>query len=234
MGESDKTLSDGGYSGQAYWDDYHDIASQKNLDRRAKLEKWLWSFLPLLKERGVKTALDLGCGSGNDALALAGEGFQVSGCDISQSAIDQACEWAREEGRQIDFRQHDIATALPYGDQSFDAVICNLTLHMFPPEVARAITAEVERCLVPGGLFAFHVNAVDDIPYRRRLQPPVIELDNGMYCFGRGQTMRFFSEADLRELLSGWKIVTLEPVQMLRADGAVQKCAWRCAAEKRL
>ena len=101
---------------------------------------------------------------------------------------------------------------------------------MFTPPVAQDIVGEVRRCLQPGGLFAFHVNATEDLPYRRKLQPPVKKLDNGMYYFGRGQTMRFFSEADCRELLRGWKIVMLEPVQMLRPDGRIQKCAWRCAA----
>ena len=219
-----------GYSGKDYWDDYHDAGLAKPLDRRVKQEKWLQPFIPVLHQYGVERVLDLGCGSGYDALVLAQLGFSVSGTDISRIAIEHAAETARRLGLDIDYRQHDIARPLPYGDAQFDAVICNLTLHMFPEPVARDIVAEVRRCLAPGGLFLLHVNSIDDLPYRSRLQPPVVELGGGMYSFGKGQTMRFYSEAACRELLQGWQLLDLQAVQMLRPDGEVQKCAWRIIA----
>lgn len=222
------------YSGAKYWDEYHEIARGKSLDRTTKLKTWLESFRPLLDALDEKTVLDLGCGSGHDAVALSRSGFEVSGCDISGIAMDEARKLAANANQDIDFRQLDIARPLPYRDSQFGAVVCNLTLHMFPPAIADDIVQEVERCLAPGGLFAFHVNATRDIPYRRKLQPPVRELENGMYCFGQGQTMRFFAEEDCRELLKNWKIALLEPVEMLDSKGGIVKCAWRCAAFSRI
>jgi len=186
----------------------------------------------VLQESGVRRVLDLGCGSGYDALALAGLGFSVWGTDISHTAIGHAREQAAKAGMEVAYQQHDIARPLPYPDNSFDAVVCNLTLHMFPADTASAITAEVARCLEPGGLFLFHVNSTDDLPYRSKLQPPVVELGGGMYSFGKGQTMRFFSETACRQLLADWHIHTLEAVTMLRPDGEIQKCAWRVIARR--
>ena len=220
------------YSGQDYWEDYHHTGLEVVRNREVKQERWLQPFVPVLQQHRVRSVLDLGCGSGYDALALAELGFEVSGCDISQVAIDHAQETAEAAGLAVDYRQHDIALPLPYTDAAFDAVICNLTLHMFPADIADSIVLEVERCLQPGGLFGFHVNATDDLPYRSKLQPPVVELGNEMYCFGKGQTMRFFSEQACRRLLRDWTVLLLEPVRMLREDGAVQKCAWRCIARK--
>jgi len=222
--------SDEGYSGKEYWDEYHDIGLAKPLDRSSKQEKWLRPFIPILHEYKARTVHDLGCGSGYDALALAQLGFVVSGTDISSIAIEHAIAEAATAGLEIDYRQHDIARPLPYPNAKFDAVICNLTLHMFPVTTANDIASEVKRCLVPGGLFLLHVNAVEDLPYRRELQPPVVKLGDEMYCFGRGQTMRFFSEASCRQLMKGWQLLSLEAVRMMRADGAVQKCAWRVVA----
>lgn len=222
--------SEQGYSGKDYWEEYHDTGLSKTLDRDSKQEKWLRPFIPILRENKVRTIHDLGCGSGYDALALAQSGFTVSGTDISSIAIEHAIAQAKDAGLDIDYRQHDIARPLPYPDSQFDAVVCNLTLHMFPVETARDIASEVRRCLAPGGLFLLHVNSTDDLPYRRLLQPPVVELGAEMYCFGRGQTMRFFSETACRDLLEGWQFLNLEAVQMLRADGEVQKCAWRVVA----
>lgn len=220
------------YSGEAYWDDYHDSGLSQDLDRSVKQEKWLRCFIPVLDQYQLKTVMDLGCGSGYDAMALALSGFYVSGNDISVVAIEHARKQAEKHGLNIDYLVHDIAEPMPYKDKHFDAVICNLTLHMFPAELADEIVAEVGRCLVPGGLFMFHVNSIDDLPYRSKLQPPVVSLGKEFFSFGKGQTMRFFSESACRELMSGWSIILLEPVQMLRPDGQIQKCAWRCIAQK--
>ncbi|MCG6863549.1 MAG: class I SAM-dependent methyltransferase [Chromatiaceae bacterium] len=220
------------YSGQGYWDQYHRIDLDKDAGRTLQQETWLHCFIPLLQQHGVATVLDLGCGSGYDAMTLTQLGFQVKGADISGIAIEHACAQAAAAGLEIGFLEHDIATPLPYRDGEFDAVISNLTLHMFRAEIAAAIVGEVMRCLTPGGLFMFHVNSTDDIPFRSKLQPPVVPLGDEFFLFGNGQTMRFFSESDCRDLVAGFSLLQLEAVRMLRPDGQVQKCAWRCIAQK--
>ncbi len=232
MAEHEGAITPAGYSGAEYWNDYHQLARGRRLNRMAKLQVWLHSLVPFLEKVEKAHVLDLGCGGGHDALELARHGYSVSGCDISGVAIREARALAAERRLLASFVEHDIAEPLPYPDGLFGAVISNLTLHMFTADIAQRVVAEVWRCLLPGGFFAFHVNSTADLPYRRKLQPPVTQLDNGMYCFGRGQTMRFFSEQDCRQLVVDWKLLLLEPVQMLREDGAVQKCAWRCVAQK--
>lgn len=222
----------GGYSGIDYWEAYHETGIERVTNRETKQEKWLHSLVPVLKQYQSGKVMDLGCGSGYDALTLAGLGFDVSACDISLVAIEHARQKATEAGKDIEYLQHDIARPLPWPDDYFDAVICNLTLHMFPANVAAKIVAEVERCLAPAGLFLFHVNSSDDLPYRSKLQPPVVPLGDDMFRLGSGQTMRFFSEQACRDLLENWDVLKIEAVQMLRQDGGVQKCAWRCVGQK--
>jgi SAM-dependent methyltransferase len=57
-------------------------------------------------------------------------------------------------GEQVDFQLAD-ATALPFPDASFDAVVCQFGV-MFFPDKARAYT-EAHRVLKPGGRFLFNV-----------------------------------------------------------------------------
>ena len=52
-----------------------------------------------------------------------------------------------------------------------------------------------------GGLFVFHVNALEDRPLRARWLP-ARELEPDYVAEESGQTMHFFSEAYLRELLA--------------------------------
>jgi len=68
------------------------------------------------------TALDLGAGEGGDAIWLAGQGWQVTAVDISETALSRAAAAATRAGLadRIDFQQHDLSTDFPPG--SFDLV----------------------------------------------------------------------------------------------------------------
>ena len=154
-------------------------------------------FLIPLREAGVRTVLELGCGTGNDAARLAGEGYSVTAIDLSGEAIEQA---RARFGSVARFMVADMTQRLPLPDGGFDAVMSNVAMHMFPDHVTRAVFAEVRRLVRLGGLFVFHVNALEDRPLRARWQP-ARELEPDYVAEESGQTMHFFSEAYLRELL---------------------------------
>ena len=121
---------------------------------------------------------------------------------------------------------------LPFPDRGFDAVMSNVAMHMFPDAVTRAVFAEVGRLVRAGGLFLFHVNALEDRPLRARSRP-ARELEPDYVAEASGQTMHFFSEAYLRELLDGWQQVQLVPVAVPdRKTGELFKHAWRGIARR--
>ena len=72
--------------------------------------------------------LDLGCGTGELALALARRGHQVTGVDISQVAIDAARAKAAAEGLTVHFEVQD-ATRLSLPSAPFDSVFDSGLLH---------------------------------------------------------------------------------------------------------
>ena len=53
-------------------------------------------------------AIDIGCGTGTNAIYLAGKGFDVTGVDISAAAVKAAEKKAVEAGVTANFRQMDI------------------------------------------------------------------------------------------------------------------------------
>jgi 2-polyprenyl-3-methyl-5-hydroxy-6-metoxy-1,4-benzoquinol methylase len=53
-------------------------------------------------------ALDLGCGTGTNAITLARHGWQVTGVDFSPKAIRQARRKATAEGLKIEFHAADV------------------------------------------------------------------------------------------------------------------------------
>jgi SAM-dependent methyltransferase len=121
---------------------------------------------------------------------------------------------------------------LPFPDRGFDAVMSNVAMHMFPDAVTRTVFAQVARLVRPDGLFLFHVNALEDRPLRARWRP-ARELEPDYVAEESGQTMHFFSEAYLRELLEGWQQVQLVPVAVPHPKtGQLVKHAWRGIARR--
>ena len=154
--------------------------------------------------------LELGCGTGNDAARVAGEGYSVTAIDLSGEAIGEA---QVTFGSLARFLVADMTRRLPFPDASFDAVMSNVAMHMFPDGVTRSVFAEVGRLVRADGLFVFHVNSLEDRPLRARTLPSR-ELGPDYVAEESGQTMHFFSEAYLRELLAGWQHVQLVPVSI--------------------
>ncbi len=126
-----------------------------------------------------------------------------------------------------------MTASLPCPDGSFDAVMSNVAVHMFPDGVTRSVFAEVRRLVRPAGLFLFHVNALEDRPLRARWRPVARELESDYVLEETGQTMHFFSEPYLRELLRQWSELRLDPVEIThRETGEKFKQVWRGIAHR--
>lgn len=96
--------------------------------------------------------LEIGCGTGNLALAAAARhpAASVVGLDPDDDALARA---RRKAGRRrLDVRfDHGYAQELPYADASFDRVLSALMFHHLGADEKRAALAEVGRVLAPGG-----------------------------------------------------------------------------------
>ena len=123
-----------------------------------KVNRWLGGtavaldFLrrrPELTPGSAATLLDVATGTADIPLALlrwaSGRGtrLRVTATDVSPEVLEHAREHAG--GRpDLDLEVAD-ATALPYPDNSFDYVTCNMALHHFPPELAVPVLREMYR-----------------------------------------------------------------------------------------
>jgi SAM-dependent methyltransferase len=216
------------HAGAEFWDQFYRRRRESG-DDLDWAGLWTAPFLVPLREAGVRTILELGCGTGNDAARLAGEGYLVTAIDVSGQAIEHA---TAKYGSIATFMVADMTRRLPFPDGRFDAVISNVALHMFPDGVTRGLFAEVGRLVRADGLFVFHVNALEDRPLRARWLP-ARELEPNYVAEESGQTMHFFSEAYLRELLTDWREVQLVPVPVPhRQTGELFKQVWRGIARR--
>ena len=216
------------HAGAEFWDRFfrQRLESGDDLDWAGL---WTGPFLVPLRQAGARAVLELGCGTGSDAARLAGEGYSVTAVDLSGEAVGQA---QARFGSLARFLVGDMTLRLPFPDGSFDAVMSNVAAHMFPDDVTRTVFAQVGRLVRAGGLFVFHVNSLEDRPLRAR-RLPARELEPDYVAEESGQTVHFFSEPYLRELLAGWQQVQLVPVLVPhRKTGEPFKHVWRGIARR--
>lgn len=98
------------------------------------------------------TALDVGCGEGADVIWLAAQGWQVTGIDVSQVALDRAASKAAEAGpdvaARITWQQADIRTWEPAPGQ-YDLVAAHF-IHL-PSQDREAFHRRLAAGVRPGG-----------------------------------------------------------------------------------
>ena len=107
---------------------------------------------PIVKRHpiGDGAVLDLGCGTGEITARLA-ELFPLAtfvGADLEEPHLERARARCAVFGDRVRFEIAD-AMALPYGDASFDFVVCRPVLQAVPD--AAKVLAEIARVLRPGG-----------------------------------------------------------------------------------
>jgi arsenite methyltransferase len=117
-----------------------------------------------------ETVIDLGSGSGMDALiaaGLVGSTGRVVGVDFTIEQLTKARRLAEQTGvNHVEFREGRIER-LPADDESFDCVLSNGVINLSPDK--QRIFAEAARVLRPGGRLA-----IADIVTTRQLTEAIV------------------------------------------------------------
>ncbi|MTD58966.1 class I SAM-dependent methyltransferase [Amycolatopsis pithecellobii] len=126
--------------------------------------------------------LDAGCGLGENALFLAGRGYDVTGIDGSPTAIERVRTKAAELGLDARFAVAE-ATRLDGFDGRFDTVLDSALYHCLTIEQQREYAATLHRVTRPGA--TLHLLCLAE-RLGAELGPMVITPENLRGTFGEG------------------------------------------------
>jgi SAM-dependent methyltransferase len=156
--------------------------------------------------------VDLGCGTGENALALAERGHELLGLDASPRAIGKAMEKARERalGGAV-FLVADVFDVAGLGRRFGSALDCGL-FHVLDDHERPVYAASLHAALEPGGVL--HVLCFSDA------EPP-------------GWGPRRVSEGELRATFTaGWQVREIAPAVFETNLDAGHAQAWRAVFER--
>ena len=122
--------------------------------------------------------LDVGCGTGRLAAALAERGARVWGVDPSAEMLAEARASAGAGGR-VGFKQGR-AEALPFKDGWFERAVLRLVVHLVD---RRRALPELARVLAPGGRAAIATFVPEHFEgyWLTAIFPPIAEIDRARF-----------------------------------------------------
>ncbi|MFQ5645649.1 MAG: class I SAM-dependent methyltransferase [bacterium] len=161
--------------------------------------------------------LDLSCGYGRDSLYLSRRGYQLTGLDLSQVAIERATDLAARENLLINFIRADFGEWDAQG-KSFDAVLVFNLLQMFDQPARQAFIDKMTALLKSGGLLILAAFSTEDPDYGRGTM-----VEDDTFKNEQGRLRHFYDRREMEEAFSALKIMRLEEFSLSEHDHGYRK-----------
>jgi len=167
------------------------------------------ALVELVESKNIKPCktIDLGCGTGNYAIYLASKGFDVTGVDISPTAIKIAKENAKKKGVKCNFLVADLLDDLDEIEGTFDFAYDWELLHHIFPEKRKKYVENVCKILNPRKNYLSVCFSENDLQFGGSGKYRETQLDTILY---------FSSEDELRDLFKPYfEIKELKTIEIL-------------------
>lgn len=179
---------------RAIWDR---LASRYELRAWAAFEDAYRRAIDLVKEKtdGSSIILDVGCGPGLVSRVLASHVDSVAGIDISTKMIAVAAMSARKHSiKNVRYVVQD-GYAMPFPDDSFDAVLLFNLLHVV--QEPERVLSEARRLLKPEGRLFTLTDCYGEMKFS-----PIWLAQKAMKGLGAISFLHFYERSDVEQLLA--------------------------------
>jgi SAM-dependent methyltransferase len=185
---SESTLDEQEQQTREWWNSWSDSFQEQFEEAETEIAVAFGPGVPVGDDLGLlgdvdgTRAIELGCGGGQFGLALARNGADVTGVDLSEQQLAHARENAAQEDEQMEFVQGSVTDMSMIADESYELAFSAFALQWV--EDLAACFEEAYRVLEPDGRLVFSV----DHPFYRHLDPESGEI-----------TASYFADSPRRE-----------------------------------
>lgn len=187
--------------------------------------KMMWGLEPadsaistkdfFLKKK-VKDILIPGIGYGRNAKIFVENGINVTGIEISKTAIDLA----KENGLNIDIF-HGSVTDMPFDNKLYDGIYCYALIHLLNEEEREKFIKDCYDQLKPGGYMIFITVSKQSSMYRQGRQ-----LDKDYFEITEGINMFFYDSESVKQEFGNYGLLECtaipEPCENTRGRSALK------------
>lgn len=195
-------------------------------------EEWFIDWANRLNPVGLKI-LDLGCGNGRNAIALAKLGAIVKGIDISSVALELLDNRAKKENVEVETFLGGISK-LPFPDRTFDMVVCYNAIFNSSLKQIRDTIKETKRVLKRNGVFLVTFrSSKSPLPYDARMledEPNTYVVETDGFELVSHRT----DKDEIEKLSSGWELLRAQEFTETLGKGKDKRevVTWRVEMQK--
>ena len=191
----------------------------------------LWGFEPadsafqalqIFKSRGIRDILLPGFGYGRNAKLFCDNGFEVTGIEISGSAI----ALAKSLGLPC-ILHHGSVTSMPFDSRQFDGIYCYALLHLLNKAERHNFLKACYQQLRPGGLMIFIVTSKELAYYGKGkyLSKDRFEISKGLKVF-------FYDQDSVRKEFASFGLLEFrqidEPIKFMENQEPIRMIFVTC------
>lgn len=204
-------------------------------ESRFKSEGAMWKYEPsdaalftvnLFTKLQFKSILIPGFGYGRNAAAFISKGFDVTGIETSQSAIDIAKE------NNLHCKIHKgLVTSMPFDNKQFDGIFCYALVHLLNKWERQRFLNACYKQLTPEGILVFTVASKDMSMFAvgKKLSKDRYEVAKGLKVF-------FYDDESLHKEFGKYGIIECrnieEPVKFIANQEPVKLKMVICKKQK--
>jgi SAM-dependent methyltransferase len=194
-------------------------------ESRFKNEGIMWKFEPsdsafltleLFKSNGIRKILIPGCGYGRNLKLFHDNGFQVTGIEISKSAIDLA----KANGLDCVIH-HGSVTSMPFDKEKYEGIFCYALIHLLNKNERKQFLKACYNQLKPGGMMVFVVAPKDTGMYGTG-----ICLSKNRYEISKGLKVYFYDSESISKEFSpvGMTLFNMieEPIKFMEGQDPIK------------
>ncbi|RAU83150.1 class I SAM-dependent methyltransferase [Pontibacter arcticus] len=173
----------------------------------------MWGFEPadaaiatlsLFREKGLNKILIPGFGYGRNAKVFTDAGFNVTGIEISETAIALA---QKHYGKNVKV-YHGSVSAMPFDQEFYDGIFCYALIHLLDKKERVKLITDCYNQLQPDGYMVFVTISKNDATYGNG-----VELSKDRFETRHGVQLFLYNSDSIKEEFGKYGIIDLKEIE---------------------